>query len=533
MKLNKRHFYSWILAVAFLVVLLQLFLWPKLTTTFALPISKAEPLKLELKTDSFYKGYLSCSSLQSRISDFLKSHYVYNNFDEEISQRTFHMYFRFLDPGKLYFTEKDIEAFKKHEKNLGREIGKQNCNFIVDVYSLYKTRVQNATELIYKRLKIPFNFKIDEFIETDRKKVSWAVQESELTERWRKLLKFIILNMKDSDNDKKIIERLNKRYQLILKNVLERKSDEVFSIFLNAFALSLDPHSGYLTPPDQAQFEIDFSLKLSGIGASLTNIDGYTIVNELIPGGAASKDGRLKKGDKIIAVDPGDGSGNQDVVDMDLSKVVQLIRGKENTPVKLSILRKEADGQKRIQIELIRAVVQNKDSEAKSDILEVSGKRIGVISLPSFYIDYQGCQLNSKTCRSSSNDMTREILSLSAKKVDGIIVDLRKNIGGDLYECAKIVGQFIDNPLVVQTVERLNRVRVLEEKAKAIYHGPLEILISKYTASASEILAGAVQDYGRGIVAGSTRSFGKATVQSVITIPGTFGRANDGALRVT
>ncbi len=254
----------------------------------------------------------------------------------------------------------------------------------------------------------------------------------------------------------------------------------------------------------------------------------------MVPGGAAAKDGRLKKGDKIIAVDSGDGTGMQDVIDMDLDKVVQLIRGKEGTKVKLLIMRKATNGEvKRISIELTRAVVQIKDSEAKSDVMPVNSKKIGIINLPSFYIDYRDCQENPLTCRSSANDMAREIKKLKAQNVDGIILDLRRNGGGDLSEVQKMVGFFIGDPIVTQIEDRDNQVRSLDSDAKALYTGPLAVLVSKYTASASEILAGAVQDYGRGLILGDSRTFGKGTVQTVIEIPGTSGRQTNGAIHVT
>lgn len=224
----------------------------------------------------------------------------------------------------------------------------------------------------------------------------------------------------------------------------------------------------------------------------------------------------------------------QDVIDMDLDKVVQLIRGKEGTVVKLLIMRKSPNGEvKRIQIDLVRAIVQIKDSEAKSDIMTLNNKKIGIINLPSFYIDYRDCQENPLTCRSSANDMAREIKKLKAQNVDGIILDLRRNGGGDLSEVQKMVGLFINDPIVTQVEDREHQVRSLDTDANALYTGPLAVLVSKYTASASEILAGAVQDYGRGLILGDSRTFGKGTVQTVIEIPGTSGRQTNGAIHVT
>lgn len=483
-------------------------------------------------------GFLTCPSLSERMKDFLKNHYEARDFTPELSKRTFDMFIKLLDPGKLYFTLDDINEFSSQQPDLFKNLNNIDCRFISGengIYERYKKRLDEATLLAKAALKEKEDFTKDEFIETDRKKVDWSKSAAELKDRWRKTIKFIILNMKDSDDIEKVKMRLSKRYEMIRKDIEARTTDEVYSLFLNAFALSLDPHSSFLTPIDNDQFQMDFSLKFVGIGATLKSIDGYTIIDAVVPGGAAAKDGRLKKSDKIVAVDAGNGSGIQDVIEMDLGKVVQLIRGKEGTFVKLVILRKELDGKmNRFNVLLKRAVVQIRDSEAKSDIMKVNNKKIGVINLPSFYIDYKGCQENQYTCRSSSNDMFREIKKLRAAKVDGIIVDLRRNGGGDLSETQKIVSLFIKSPVVTQVEDRDKQVRIIDaDNKEAAYSGPLAILVSKYTASASEILSGAVQDYGRGFILGDSRTFGKGTVQTVLEVPGTGGRQSDGAIHVT
>jgi carboxyl-terminal processing protease len=531
MNLSKRNILFSLAAVAVGVSLGQYF---NIFPSFQLANSE-ENIKKNTKQNV---AFLTCSSLSERAKDFLKYHYVFRNFDPELSKRTFDMFIKLLDPGKLYFTQSDINEFSKQEPDLFKNINNIDCRLISGengIYERYKKRLEEATVLAKSALKENADFTKDEFIETDRKKIEWSKSSAELKDRWRKTIKFIVLNMKDSDDIEKIKTRLSKRYDMIKKDIESRSTDEVYSLFLNAFALSLDPHSSFLTPVDNAQFQMDFSLKFVGIGATLKGVDGYTIIDAIVPGGAAAKDGRLKKNDKIVAVDSGDGTGIQDVIEMDLGKVVQLIRGKEGTTVKLVILRKDLDGKmNRFNVLLKRAIVQIKDSEAKSEIMNLNNKKIGIINLPSFYIDYKGCQDNPNTCRSSSNDMNREIKKLKAAKVDGIIVDLRRNGGGDLSETQKIVGIFIKNPIVTQVEDREKQVRTLEfEVNDPPYTGPLAILVSKYTASASEILSGAVQDYGRGFILGDSRTFGKGTVQTVIEVPGTGGRATDGAIHVT
>ncbi|MGY3804530.1 carboxy terminal-processing peptidase [Pigmentibacter ruber] len=529
---NKTRVFLTIAAVTITVPIGQYF---KIIPTF----QNANSEESNKKNPKIVAAYLGCATLSERMKDFLKNHYVFRTFEPELAKRTFDTFIKLLDPGKLYFTQDDINEFQKQQPDLFKNINNYDCRLITGengIYERYRKRITEATILAKEALKQNQDFTKDEYIETDRKKIEWAKSTDELKERWRKTIKFIILNMKDSDDLEKIRTRLIKRYDLIKKDIDSKSSDERFSLFLNSFAFSLDPHSSFLTPIDNAQFQADFSLKFVGIGATLKSVDGYTVIDSVVPGGAAAKDGRLKKNDKIVAVDSGDNSGIQDVIEMDLSKVVQLIRGKEGTTVKLVILRKEIDGKiSRFTIALKRAVVQIKDNEAKSDVMTINNKKIGILNLPSFYIDYKGCQDSPSTCRSSYNDMYREIKKLKQLKVDGIVLDLRRNGGGDLNETQKIVSLFIKNPIVTQVEDKDKNVRILlgGELKEDPYLGPLGILVSKYTASASEIVSGAVQDYGRGIIMGNSRTFGKGTVQTVIEVPGTGGRVTDGAIHVT
>ncbi|NBW81533.1 tail-specific protease [bacterium] len=482
-------------------------------------------------------GFLSCSTIQVRVRDFLKAHYLYRRFDEELSKRTFERYFQILDPGRNFFLAEDITAFAKLQSAIPENLSKTDCNFISEIYALYLKRMDESVNMIGDILKTPMDFTVDEKLETDRKKIDWAKNDADRKERWRKLLKFTALNLRETEKDWNVIaNRINKRYALLKKSTQERTSDEVNSFFLNAFATSLDPHSQFMAPQDQEEFRVAFSLQLVGIGASLTQQEGYTTVEALIPGGAASRDGRLQKGDKIIAVDSGDGNGFVDVIDMDLSKVVQLIRGQKGTLVKLQILRKDPlnSETKRELLELERDVVHIADSEARSDVMTLGGKKIGVINLPSFYIDYQGSKSGKSDYVSSSNHIDRELKKLTAKKVDGIVLDLRRNGGGDLDECLRLTGFFIDKGPVVQVQNRDGSVESKDDPEGGVrYSGPLAVLISKQSASASEILSGAIQDYGRGLIIGNSRTYGKATVQSVIDLPGTGTRDSDGAMKVT
>ncbi|NBX17513.1 MAG: hypothetical protein EBR09_09130 [Proteobacteria bacterium] len=509
----------------------QVFIYPKIRSNFQAGAAR------ESGKRPANSGFLSCTTMQGRVRDFLRAHYLHRRFDEELSKRTYQRYFQMLDPGRNFFLAADVASFEKYEKSIPATLANSDCNFITDIYSLYLKRMDESLQAIGDLLKTPMDFAVDEKLETDRKKVEWAKDETERKERWRKLLKFTALNLRETEKDWNVIaNRINKRYSLFKKSVNERSTDEVHSFFLNAFATSLDPHSQFMAPQDQEEFRVAYSLQLVGIGASLTQQDGYTTVESLIPGGAASRDGRLQKADKIIAVDSGDGTGFVDVIDMDLSKVVQLIRGTKGTVVRLQILRKDPmnNETKRELLELVRDVVHMADSEARSDVMTVKGKKVGVINLPSFYIDYQGSKSGKKDYVSSSNHIDRELRKLTALKVDGVILDLRRNGGGDLDECLKLSGFFIDKGSVVQVQGRDGNVESKNDPENGVrYAGPLAVLISKQSASASEILAGAVQDYGRGLILGNSRTYGKATVQTVIDLPGSGGRDSDGAMKVT
>ncbi|MFZ9520348.1 MAG: carboxy terminal-processing peptidase [Silvanigrellaceae bacterium] len=510
----------------------QVYVYPKIRSTLQPAAAQREGARRPANA-----GFLGCSTIQVRVRDFLKAHYQYRRFDEELSKRTFERYFQILDPGRNFFLAEDIATFAKMQSAIPDSLAKNDCNFISDIYTLYLKRMDESVAMIGDVLKTPMDFTIDEKLETDRKKIDWAKTDADRKERWRKLLKFTALNLRETEKDWSVIaSRINKRYSLLKKSSQERTSDEVNSFFLNAFATSLDPHSQFMAPQDQEEFRVAFSLQLVGIGASLTQQEGYTTVEALIPGGAASRDGRLQKGDKIVAVDSGDGNGFVDVIDMDLSKVVQLIRGQKGTVVKLQILRKDAmsNETKRELLELERDVVHIADSEAHSDVMTVGNKKIGVINLPSFYIDYQGSKSGKSDYVSSSNHIDREIKKLTAQKVDGIVLDLRRNGGGDLDECLRLTGFFIDKGPVVQVQNRDGSVESKDDPEEGVrYSGPLAVLISKQSASASEILSGAIQDYGRGLIIGNSRTYGKATVQSVIDLPGTGTRDSDGAMKVT
>ncbi|MCA2960576.1 MAG: carboxy terminal-processing peptidase [Silvanigrellales bacterium] len=481
------------------------------------------------------KLVLSCAESRARMGQFLDLHYVFRTFDNEISRRTFKKLFEGFDPGKNYFLASDLASFKAYEEKVDDLVARADCRFLDEVAAVYRKRVDERNTYAFSLLAKPFAFTAAE--EMPVGKSDWAASDSELNERWRKRLKFQILNLKDAADggEAKARERLKKRYEQSRKAFAEQTSDDVYNTLINAFALALDPHSTHFLPADQEDFNIRLGNQLEGIGATLQEIDGYITVQAIVPGGAAARDGRLKASDKIIAVDSGDGSGPTDVIDMDLSKAVRLIRGKKGTLVKLVVLRKSETGNERISLNIIRDAVKLTASEAKGEAIDVSGKRIGVIRLPNFYTDFACRMRPGSDCNGASYHVLRELKKLQANpKLDGVILDLRNNGGGDLQESIRLSGLFIPEGTVVQTVDRRRITRTQQDQDPSVqYAGPLVVMINKYSASASEIVAGALQDYGRAVIVGDGHSYGKATVQVVQDIPGTDGRKSDGAIKVT
>lgn len=476
---------------------------------------------------------LNCEQVRSRIGQFLDLHYLFRSFDQKLSERTFDRTFEVFDPARLYFVEADIKSFESDRPRLHELVSQAKCDFIDAVATQYKELVTERTAKAQELLKGPFDFEADEVLSTGSPK--WLADRGQLDEHWRKRLKFQVMNFMGTESEEKARERLQKRYALQLENLKSRTTDDAYSNFLNAFATAMDPHSSHFLPEDQEDFNIRLGNRLEGIGATLKEEDGYISVTALVAGGAAERDGRLQIGDKIVAVDPGGAvPGWTDVVDMDLSKAVRLIRGPKGTTVKLLVLRKTEEGSKRINLEIMRDSVLLTASRAKGGVLEISGRKIGVVRLPSFYTDFNCRARNVTNCNGSASDVLQEIEKLSQQKVEGIVLDLRNNGGGDLQESILLSGLFIPEGPVVQTVDRRRVSRSLDdEDSKVYYSGPLVVYINKYSASASEIVAGALQDYGRAIIVGDEHTFGKATVQIIQELSGTNGRNSDGALKVT
>ena len=474
---------------------------------------------------------LKPGDVKGLMNRFLAMHVRYKEFNDEISERTLNNYITSLDYGKYYFYKDDINEFQRYKTLLDDYAKSENYDVIIDISKIYKKRFYEAMALVDELLKAPHDFNIDETIVTDREAIEYATDNKEMKERWRKSIKLQLLNYisagKDIDYAK---NKLTKKFELLKKRNEEISESDVLARYINAWTMALDPHSNYLTQDENDDFRISMELKLEGIGVRLRSEDGFVLVDSVITGGASDKLPealKLKHNDKIIAVSQ-DSNDWTDVIDMDLRDVVKLIRGKKGSTVYLTVMRDagESGRPQRLVVPIKREEIMLQDSEAKADIHIVGNGetaiRIGYVTLPSFYMD-------STSRKSSSSDIRNLLLSLSEKNIHALVLDLRGNPGGLLNEAIDIAGLFISNGPIVQIKDSSNNPSVYNDNDFTIhYDGPLVILIDKFSASASEILAGAMKDYKRGLIIGSSNTFGKGTVQSYNEL----GR-NRGAMKVT
>ena len=470
---------------------------------------------------------MNCQHVRTLTSAFLQVHFSHNTLDDELSRRTLENYLKAWDPGKVYFLEADVKALReKYATKLDDMILANKCEAITDIVNVYSKRFEERQKLVAKYVKADHDFTIDEHMMIDRKKIKYAKNTEELAERWRQRIKFQALQLKNTLGDMaKVKDKLKKRYELVVKRHNELSDDDLYEIFLGAFATSLDPHSSYYSPDALEDFRISTRLSLEGIGAVLRSEDGMTIIQSMVPGGAAAKTGKIKVDDKIIEVSQGS-EDPVDVVDMDLREVVKLIRGTGGTEVRLTVVRETNTGNVQLIIPIIREKIQLSDRAAKSKVYPVkvgpggNGKaqtiKVGVIELPSFYMDFEGRENNESNFKSSSKDMLKEIRQLQKEEIGALVIDLRSNGGGSLDESINIAGQFFDKGPVVQVKDQLGASTVLRDSdPSTIWDGPLVVMIDRQSASASEIFAGAIQDYGRGLIIGDSHTFGKGTVQNV------------------
>jgi len=471
--------------------------------------------KIVLTPDDGKTAQLVASMVSSR-------HINHPEIDDVLSEKLMNRYIEIWDPQKLYFLQSDIDSFSVEKTSLDDKILKGDVIFATTVFERFKLRMGERSVKIGAAIDAEHDFTVEEEMIKDPDDLAWAVDETELDERWRKRIKFDLLMLKLDDTDlTEARKRLHTRYHTNQVFLEQTEAHEVLELYLSSMTHCLDPHSSYMSPQTLADFEIDMRLKLEGIGARLKYEDGYTTVEEVIEGGAAHADGRLTKGDKIIGVSSDAVKDYVDVVEMKLTKVVDMIRGKKGTKVKLQIM-KEAGGIE--DYELTRTEVKITEDEVKGKILEseewIDGRKskVGILQIPSFYRDFQGANLGGEF-KSTSRDVKLVLDEFKQNGVDILIVDLRWNGGGALQEAIEVSGLFIPKGSVVQVKEPGDSVQAFEDEDPEVYwRKPMIVVCNRFSASASEIFAGAIKDYRRGIVVGDRTTHGKGTVQNVVQV---------------
>ncbi len=450
------------------------------------------------------------------------SRYAYRprQLNDQLSAEIYRRYFDSLDGQKLFFTQGDMARFSPWRAKMDDAIRNQDLKPAYDIFSVYQRRVDERVAFARALLAKPFDFSVQESWAYDREKASWAPDQAALNDIWRKYVKNDALRLKLAGRSQDEIRKtLDKRYAMLSSRVRELRGDDVFENFMNAYATSIDPHTSYMSPRSAENFNMQMRLSLEGIGAVLQRQEEFVVIRTIVPGGPAAMGGKIKVGDRVVAVGQGDKGPMTDVVGWRIDDVVDQIRGKKGTRVRLDVLPADVgvDGPHKL-VTIIRDKVKLEEQAASKSVIDVGGKKIGVITLPGFYLDFEAARRGDADARSATSDVERLLVELKAQRVDGVVMDLRENGGGSLVEAVELTGLFIDKGPVVQVRESGGRVQVeSDDKRGVAWDGPLAVLVNRSSASATEIFAAAIQDYGRGLIVGEP-TFGKGTVQNLIDL---------------
>jgi carboxyl-terminal processing protease len=435
-----------------------------------------------------------------RVSDlYSRSHYKFIPLDDGLSQKVFERYIQQLDYNKQIFLQSDIDNLKKYQFSFDDSLKSGLINPAYTIYQLNLKRRYERFSYALSLLETEIKFETEDSYQFDRSDSEWFKDRADLDKAWQQKVKSDALSLKLTGKEWPAIkEQLSKRYNSAIKHLTQTESEDVFQTFMNAYSHMVEPHTSYLSPRNAKRFKMDMNLSLEGIGAVLQLEDDYTIVRSLVPGGPAERSKQISKDDKIIGVGQ-DGKKIVDIIGWRLDDIVDLIKGPKGTKVQLEIQSGKSGDKNRV-IVIVREKIHLEDREAKSTVEEIDGKKIGVITIPSFYVNL-------------SQDIDKEVTKLKKQNIEGIIIDLRNNGGGSLSEATLSTGLFIGQGPVVQVRDSRNKIEVHSDvNEKVSYDGPLTVLVNRYSASASEIFAAALQDYGRAIIIGE-QTFGKGTVQ--------------------
>ncbi|HET7649401.1 MAG TPA: carboxy terminal-processing peptidase [Gammaproteobacteria bacterium] len=451
-------------------------------------------------------------------------HYGHAALDDALSEQIFKHYLEDLDPSRSYFLQSDVDGFAKYRDQLDDAIRNGNLHPAFDIYNVYQKRVAQRIDYAISLLSHEPDFKVKESYTFDRRKAPWVQSPEAMNTLWQKRVKSDALGLLLAGKTwQQTADILRKRYRNFEHRARQVTDEDVFDLFMNSYTRSLDPHTDYFSPPQSQEFQIQMSLKLQGIGAALVSDGEYTKVERVLPGGPAAHSKELHPDDRITGVAQGDKGDMVDVVGWRLDDVVSLIRGNPGTVVRLQILPAgAAPGSPERIIKLVRDTVKLEAQAAHQHIVTVKQDhrtyRIGVVVIPSFYSDFQGRMEGEKNYASTTHDVRRLLQQLNAAHVDGVIIDLRNNGGGSLQEADDLTGLFIPHGPMVQIRDTDGKVDVEDDDHSGVtYTGPLAVLVNRFTASASEIFAAAIQDYHRGVIIGST-TYGKGTVQTLFDL---------------
>jgi carboxyl-terminal processing protease len=486
-----------------------------LTAPLALAKTDLEPIKPSPK-------HQDESRLVVKLVD--KLHYKDTELDDAFSNEILDKYIAVLDPNKMYFLGEDVLAFDRWRNSLDEGLKNGNLKPAYEIFNVFKKRVATQKAFALSVLESDLEFDAAEEFQWDREKAPYAIDQDELDELWRKKVKNDYLGLKLLNKEpEKIQETLAKRYNLMAKRINDMKSDDVFQFFINSYLSLVEPHTGYMEPITSENFEINMKLSLEGIGAVLGNDGEYTSIQTIVKGGPADMEGTLKSGDKVLAVGQGSEGTFEDVVGWGIEDVVQLIRGEKGSTVRLRVIA-EDDGPDTIPhvVHIVRDKVKLEQQAAQHQIYKVKDgkheRKIGVIDLPTFYLDFAAYQAGDSDYRSTTKDVKKILRKFEREGVQGVIVDLRNNGGGSLHEAIQLTGLFIDKGPVVQTKFSQGKVDIKRDVNPTIaWKGPMVVMVNKLSASASEIFAAAMQDYGRALIVGN-QTYGKGTVQNVMPL---------------
>lgn len=500
--------------------------------------------KLEVAT--YQQGDLQPTDTQRKVERLvfgILSNYHYRKVpvNDSLSSKIFDAYLKNLDPNKVYFLASDIEEVEKYRFTIDEQLNLGDLTSAFQIYNLYQKRMLERFAYVDKIIKQPMDFTLDETYQPDREKAAWAKSSADLDDYWRKDVKRQLVDWKiGGKSDTTAVRELNDRYKRSAKYMARTRAEDVFQVFMNAYTESIDPHTSYMIPKAAQEFNKDMAQSFEGIGATLRLEGDYVTIQDLVPGGPAFRSKQINPKDRIVGVAQGDDGAFVDVIGWFTDDAVKLIRGPKGTVVRLKILPGSGvTGSPTSEVRIVREKIKLEEQTAKKEILNfkqgASTYKLGLITIPMFYRDFEGARKREADFKSTSADVRKFLNEFKQEGIDGLVIDLRNNGGGSLIEAVELTGLFIPKGPVVQRKQSDGKIsQEVDRDPMQVYDGPMAIMINRFSASASEIFAAAIQDYKRGIIVGE-QSYGKGTVQSVIDLDNYMANEKDpvGQLKIT